>query len=200
MAFSLADLKTALDAMAAKITEVVLDAHKSELADNDAKYNHLLSQVQLLLGKAENGGGGGAEKKAVKRIVAAAEPSNTSTGTTSEYPNLNGIADKYVTTIKSFLKRRVRNTYLKVRAALDTAWYESTIPDEFRTEHENSNKAEKAKKAGVEALREYVAAQWWEKNKGVKSYEEDVKKEMNTWIEMMLQTSAAVEPTAMENE
>jgi hypothetical protein len=196
MAVELATLKKELDALKTSLTDSVLDMQRTLLADMDTKYNHILSQLQLLLGKSDVSSSGGGEKKPPKRVVASTE---STTSSEAEYPNLVGIAEKYVNTLKGFIKRRVRTTYLKIRAALDEPWYSSTIPEEFRNEHENSTKAEKAKKVGPESLREYVATQWWDANKGDKTYEENVKKEMNEWVDTMLKTTTMSAPV-MDNE
>lgn len=196
MAFDMTALKKELDTLKTSLTDSVLDMQRTLLADMDTKYNHILSQMQLLLGKSDVSSSGGGEKKPPKRVVASTE---SATSSEAEYPNLVGIAEKYVNTLKGFIKRRVRTTYLKIRAALDESWYSSTIPEEFRNEHENSTKAEKAKKVGPESLREYVATQWWDANKGDKTYEENVKKEMNEWVDTMLKTTTTSAPV-MDNE
>lgn len=199
MAFDMATLKKELDTLKTNLTDNVLDMQRTLLADMDTKYNHILSQMQLLLGKSDVSSSGGGEKKLPKRVVASTETSN-SASSEAEYPKLVGLAEKYVNTIKGFIKRRVRTTYLKVRAALDESWYSSTISEEFRNEHENSPKADKAKKAGLESLREYVATQWWDDNKGDKTYEENIKKEMNDWVDMMLTTNTTASAPVMDNE
>lgn len=198
MAFDMAALKKELDTLKSNVTDSVLDMQRTLLADMDTKYNHILSQIQLLLSKSDSISGGG-EKKPPKRVVASTESSNA-VSSDAEYPKLVGIAEKYVNTLKGFIKRRVRTTYLKIRAALDEPWYSSTIPEEFRSEHENSTKAEKAKKVGPESLREYVATQWWDANKGDKTYEENIKKEMNEWVDMMLTTNTTASAPVMDNE
>lgn len=198
MAFDMAALKKELDTLKSNVTDSVLDMQRTLLADMDTKYNHILSQIQLLLSKSDSISGGG-EKKPPKRVVASTESSNA-VSSDAEYPKLVGIAEKYVNTLKGFIKRRVRTTYLKIRAALDEPWYSSTIPEEFRSEHENSTKAEKAKKVGPESLREYVATQWWDANKGDKTYEENIKKEMNEWVDMMLTTNTTTSAPVMDNE
>ena len=199
MAFDMAALKKELDTLKSNVTDSVLDMQRTLLADMDTKYNHILSLIQLLLGKSDVSSSGGGEKKPPKRVVASTESSNA-VSSDAEYPKLVGIAEKYVNTLKGFIKRRVRTTYLKIRAALDEPWYSSTIPEEFRSEHENSTKAEKAKKVGPESLREYVATQWWDANKGDKTYEENIKKEMNEWVDMMLTTNTTASAPVMDNE
>ena len=190
----IAQFKAYFDAL----TNSMLDLHRTTLADNETKYQHVLSQLHLLLGKSDTNV---VEKKAPKRVVSSTESCVPSNGTSdAEFPHLVGLSEKNINTIKSFNKRRVRTTYLKVRAAVDPAWYNSTIPEEFRTEHENSTKAEKAKKVGMESLREYVATQWWDANKGDKTFEENVKKEMNEWIDMMLTATPAAAAAVMDNE
>lgn len=196
MAFDMAALKKELDTLKSNVTDSVLDMQRTLLADMDTKYNHILSQIQLLLGKSDVSS---IEKKLPKRVVASTESSNAASSD-AEYPKLVGIAEKYVNTIKGFIKRRVRTTYLKIRAALDEPWYSSIIPEDFRNEHENSAKAEKAKKVGPESLREYVATQWWDANKGDKTYEENIKKEMNEWVDMMLTTNTTTSAPVMDNE
>ena len=52
----------------------------------------------------------------------------------------------------------------------------------------------------MESLREYVATQWWDANKGDKTFEENVKKEMNEWIDMMLTATPAAAAAVMDNE
>ena len=198
MAFDMAALKKELDTLKSNVTDSVLDMQRTLLADMDTKYNHILSQIQLLLSKSDSISGGG-EKKPPKRVVASTESSNA-VSSDAEYPKLVGIAEKYVNTLKGFIKRRVRTTYLKIRAALDEPWYSSIIPEDFRNEHENSAKAEKAKKVGPESLREYVATQWWDANKGDKTYEENIKKEMNEWVDMMLTTNTTASAPVMDNE
>ena len=199
MALSAADLSKAIKELSDNLSEMVLDNQRILLADLETKFNSLSAQVQLLLSKSDTGGSGGsAEKKAPKRVTAATTTEST-TESTSTYPNMVGLSEARVKAIKSLLTRSARNTYMKNRAAVDLAYY-NEIPESFRTEHENSAKAEKAKKGGEETLREFVAAQWWDHNKADKDFLNIVKKQMDEWIAFMNETTAAAQSAAMENE
>ena len=199
MALSAAELSKAIKELSDNVSEMMLDNQRILLADLETKFNSLSAQVQLLLSKSDTGGSGGsAEKKAPKRVTAATTTEST-TESTSTYPNMVGLSEARVKAIKSLLTRSARNTYMKNRAAVDLAYY-SEIPESFRTEHENSAKAEKAKKGGEETLREFVAAQWWDHNKADKDFLNIVKKEMDDWIKFMNETTAAAPSVAMENE
>ncbi len=199
MALSAADLSKAIKELSDNLSEMVLDNQRILLADLETKFNSLSAQVQLLLSKSDTGGSGGsAEKKAPKRVTAATTTEST-TESTSTYPNMVGLSEARVKAIKSLLTRSARNIYMKNRAAVDLAYY-NEIPESFRTEHENSAKAEKAKKGGEETLREFVAAQWWDHNKADKDFLNIVKKQMDEWIAFMNETTAAAQSAAMENE
>lgn len=199
MALSAAELSKAIKELSDNLSEMVLDNQRILLADLETKFNSLSAQVQLLLSKSDTGGSGGsAEKKAPKRVTAATTTEST-TESTSTYPNMVGLSEARVKAIKSLLTRSARNTYMKNRAAVDLAYY-NEIPESFRTEHENSAKAEKAKKGGEETLREFVAAQWWDHNKADKDFLNIVKKQMDEWIAFMNETTAAAPSAAMDNE
>jgi len=199
MALSAAELSKAIKELSDNLSEMVLDNQRILLADLETKFNSLSAQVQLLLSKSDTGGSGGsAEKKAPKRVTAATTTEST-TESTSTYPNMVGLSEARVKAIKSLLTRSARNTYMKNRAAVDLAYY-NEIPESFRTEHENSPKAEKAKKGGEETLREFVAAQWWDHNKADKDFLNIVKKQMDEWIAFMNETTAAAPSAAMDNE
>ena len=189
--------KKELDAMHTSLTEAQLDMLRTILADTDTKYNHILSQINLLLGKSDSGG---ADKKAPKRVVASTESCVTANGTSGvDFPNMAGLSEKNINAIKGLKKRGMRNAYLKIRCAVDLQYYTSSITEDFRNEHENSTKAEKAKKVGQEALREYVATQWWDLRKDDKTFKDDVQKEMKEWIDKMHETTT-VAASAMDNE
>ena len=199
MALSAAELSKAIKDLSDNLSEMVLDNQRILLADLETKFNSLSAQVQLLLSKSDTGGSAGsAEKKAPKRVTAATTTEST-TESTSTYPNMVGLSEARVKAIKSLLTRSARNTYMKNRAAVDLVYY-NEIPESFRTEHENSAKAEKAKKGGDETLREFVAAQWWDHNKADKDFLNIVKKQMDEWIAFMNETTAAAPSAAMENE
>lgn len=199
MALSAADLSKAFKDLGDSMSEMVLDNQRILLADLETKFNSLSAQVQLLLSKSDTGGSGGsAEKKAPKRVTAATTTEST-TESTSTYPNMAGLSDARVKAIKSLGIRGNRAIYIKNRAAVDLAYY-NAIQESFRTEHENSPKAEKAKKGGDETLREFVAAQWWDHNKADKDFLNIVKKEMDDWVAVMNETTAATPSAAMENE
>jgi hypothetical protein len=196
MAVDAAALAKAMKDLMAELTETLLDNQRVLLADMETKYNNLSAQLQLLLNRADTGGS--ADKKPPKRVVAVATENTTES--TAKYPNLAGLSEANVKAINSLQNRGTRNTYLKKRCAVDVPFY-NTIPEDFRTEHENSSKAEKAKKSGDEALREFVAAQWWDKNKTDKDFLASVKKEMDEWVEFMHATNSVSTPSAaMENE
>ena len=202
MALSVAELSKAMKDLSDNLSEMVLDNQRILLADLETKFNSLSAQVQLLLSKSDNGGSGGsAEKKAPKRVTAATAAATTenTTESTSTYPNMVGLSDARVKAIKSLGIRGNRAIFMKNRAAVDLAYY-NEIPESFRTEHENSAKAEKAKKGGEETLREFVAAQWWDHNKADKDFLNIVKKQMDEWIAFMNETTAAAPSAAMENE
>lgn len=196
MAVDAVSLKKELDNLATNLTERFLDMHRSILADNETKYNHLRSQLELLLGKADSGNIN--EKKAPKRIVASSE-SNIVTTNTAEFPNMEGFSEKTINMIKSLGERGVRPTYLSVRCMVDETYY-STISELFRNEHENSPKSAKAKKTGQDTLRGYVAARWWDENKDDKVFKENLQKEMKDWISLMLTSTPANASQAMDNE
>lgn len=199
MALSAAELSKAIKELSDNLSEMVLDIQRILLADLETKFNSLSAQVQLLLSKSDTGGSAGsAEKKAPKRVTAATTTEST-TESTSTYPNMAGLSEARVKAIKSLGIRGNRAIYIKNRAAVDLAYY-NEIPESFRTEHENSAKAEKAKKGGEETLREFVAAQWWDHNKADKDFLNIVKKQMDEWIAFMNETTAAAPSAAMENE
>ena len=199
MALSAAELSKAIKELSDNFSEMMLDNQRILLADLETKFNSLSAQVQLLLSKSDTGGSGGsADRKAPKRVTAATTTEST-TESTSTYPNMVGLSEARVKAIKSLLTRSARNTYMKNRAAVDLVYY-NEIPESFRTEHENSAKAEKAKKGGEETLREFVAAQWWDHNKADKDFLNIVKKQMDEWIAFMNETTAAAPSAAMENE
>ena len=179
MALDLASLKKELDTLSSNLTERFMDMHRAALADYETKYNHLQSQLQLLLGKSDSGSIN--EKKPPKRIVASSETNNVAMNT-AEFPNMVGFSEKIINIIKSLGERGVRPTYLSVRCMVDESYYLTNITESFRTEHENSAKAAKAKKIGTDALRGYVAARWWDENKDNKTFKDNLQKEMKDWI------------------
>lgn len=197
MSIDAATFTKAMEKLKADLTEIQLDNQRALLADIETKHNNLIALLQLLLNKSDPGGGS-AEKKLPKRVVATA---TATTDTTAKFPNMVGFSDVNIKAINSLNARRTRNMYISKRCAVDVPYYE-TIPEAFRSEHENSNsaKAEKAKKAGVEAIREFVASQWWDSRKTDKGFLADITKEMNEWVEFM-HTTTPVSPTAaMDNE
>ena len=196
MSIDAAMLTKAMEKLTTDLTEILLDNQRALLADMETKNSNLTAQLQLLLNKSDSGGGS-AEKKLPKRVVATTTVANT----TAEFPNMVGFSDANIKAINSLSARRTRNMYISKRCAVDLAYYE-TIPEVFRSEHENSTsaKAEKAKKAGAEAIREFVASQWWDSRKSDKSFLVEITKEMGEWIEFMHATNPAAPVAAMDNE
>ena len=197
MSIDAATFTKAMEKLKADLTEILLDNQRALLADIETKHSNVMALLQLLLNKSDPGGGS-AEKKLPKRVVAIA---TAPTDTTAKFPNMAGFSDVNIKAINSLSARRTRNMYISKRCAVDVAYYE-TIPEVFRSEHENSTsaKAEKAKKAGAEAIREFVASQWWDSRKTDKGFLADITKEMNEWVEFM-HTTTPVSPTAaMDNE
>ena len=195
MSIDAATFTKAMEKLTTDLTEILLDNQRALLADIETKHSNVVAQLQLLLNKSDLGGGS-AEKKLPKRVVATA-----TADTTAKFPNMVGFSDVNIKAINSLSARRTRNMYISKRCAVDVAYYE-TIPDVFRSEHENSTsaKAEKAKKAGAEAIREFVASQWWDSRKTDKGFLADITKEMNEWVEFM-HTTTPVDPiAAMDNE
>jgi hypothetical protein len=196
MSIDAAMLTKAMEKLTADLTEILLDNQRALLADIETKNSNLTAQLQLLLNKSDSGGGS-AEKKLPKRVVATTTVANT----TVEFPNMVGFSDANIKAINSLNERRTRNVYIKKRCAVDEAYY-ATIPESFRSEHENATSApaEKAKKAGAETLREFVASKWWDSRKSDKSFLVEITKEMGEWIEFMHATTPAAPVAAMDNE